>query len=291
MRALAAFVMRGRLAAMAVAGVAAMIPLLLWVSGAVIALVTLRRGAAEGLLVTAGATATLGLASQASVGTPVPALQAPIQVWLPVMAVAICLRVTVSLPRALELAAGMAGLGVVAFHVAVGDAVAYWREVLEQGAKLFADPATGETLQIPVGDIAPLLTGLWFGNLLLLGVASLLLGRWWQALLYNPGGFRAEFHGLHFTRGFALVALGLLAVAAFSGPGIINDVALVVSTVFVLQALAVAHSVAGRRGVSAAWLVPVYVLLPPLARIYALVGMLDVFVDLRGRLAGPAGRA
>ncbi|WP_205599744.1 hypothetical protein [Arhodomonas sp. KWT] len=280
--------MRGRIAAIAVTALTAVVPLLLWISSAVVALVTLRRGAGEGVLTVAGATAVLAVLAQASVGSPLPALQLPLQVWLPMVAVAACLRVTVSLPRALEAAAALAGVAVILFHLVVGDAGAYWQGMLEQAAGLFADPATREALNAQAGRLATMMTSLWFGNLLLVGIASLLLARWWQALLYNPGGFGAEFHALRFSRGFTFACLGVLVVGSVVGGGALYDVALVVSTVFVFQALAVAHALVGAKGLSRAWLVVVYVSLAPFARIYAIAGMMDVFVDVRRRVTESA---
>ena len=51
MRGLAAFVMRGRLQASAVAALVSALPLLTWLGASIVALVVLRRGNKEGLLV------------------------------------------------------------------------------------------------------------------------------------------------------------------------------------------------------------------------------------------------
>src|SRR5262245_55774248 len=51
MRALAQWVMRGRAQAIAAAMVSVAIPMMFWVSGAVVALVTLRRGFQDGLVI------------------------------------------------------------------------------------------------------------------------------------------------------------------------------------------------------------------------------------------------
>ena len=49
-----------------------------------------------------------------------------------------------------------------------------------------------------------------------LAVLLLMTARWMQALLFNPGGFRTEFHGLRIERH---VALGLIAAALPLVPG------------------------------------------------------------------------
>ncbi|MEX2367852.1 MAG: hypothetical protein WD601_14715, partial [Pseudohongiellaceae bacterium] len=41
-------------------------------------------------------------------------------------------------------------------------------------------------------------------------VLCVILARWLQAALYNPGGFRQEFHSLHFDTRTMLVVLGLV---------------------------------------------------------------------------------
>jgi hypothetical protein len=45
-------------------------------------------------------------------------------------------------------------------------------------------------------------------------IFSLLVGRWWQALLYNPGGFQQEFHALKLDRLHGLVLVGGFIVVA-----------------------------------------------------------------------------
>jgi hypothetical protein len=220
------------------------------------------------------------------------ALQPGLQLWLPLVLLAAWLRYSVSLPRTLELAAGLTALAVVAFYAMVPNPTDYWTTVFGHLRQLMGgaqvDPQAWQAL---VDSFAPVMTGLWGVNLLGVVVISLVLGRWWQALLYNPGGFRQEFHGLRLETWYAAVALVLLGGGAMVGPGLLYDLALVVTSVFTLQALAVAHNIVARRGWSSGWLVGVYLVLPLALRAVAIVGIIDVFVDLRRRAAGPMGPA
>lgn len=285
MRGFAGLIMRGRLPAILVVAAGALVPLLIWVSGAALALVTLRRGVRDGLLVGAGAAIAVAALGSLIAGVPALAMQPVLQLWLPVLLVAGCLRYTASLARALELAAVLAVLAVGIFYALHADPAAYWMAVLERlrGA-LGAEALDPDTWRIVRQQFAPILTGLWAMNLLSLVLGSLLLGRWWQALLYNPGGFRAEFHGLRLSTAFALAGLALLGAGAFMGPGLVYDIGLVLSSVFVLQTLAVAHVLVASRGWSGAWLVPIYLVLPLAMRALALAGIADAFIDLRRRL-------
>jgi hypothetical protein len=292
MEGLARFIMRGRLAAIAVVAVSALVPFLLWLSGGALALVTLRRGLGEGALVAGVAAGVLAAAAAAMGWTVEVALQPGLQLWLPLVLLAAWLRYSVSLPRTLELAAGLTALAVVAFYAMVPNPTDYWTTVFGHLRQLMGgaqvDPQAWQAL---VDSFAPVMTGLWGVNLLGVVVISLVLGRWWQALLYNPGGFRQEFHGLRLETWYAAVALVLLGGGAMVGPGLLYDLALVVTSVFTLQALAVAHNIVARRGWSSGWLVGVYLVLPLALRAVAIVGIIDVFVDLRRRAAGPMGPA
>jgi len=116
----------------------------------------------------------------------------------------------------------------------------------------------------------------------------LLLGRWWQAVLYNPGGFREEFHSLRLTRWFAGLVLALVVGSMVTPPGIVSDLASVMGAVFLLQTLAVMHAIAAMRGWHVGWLIGAYLILPLMLRPAALLGLADSFVDFRARAASRA---
>lgn len=292
MRHFADFIMRGRMPAVVVIFASAMIPLLLWVSGGALSLVTLRRGALEGAFAGGAAALALMVVVGALAGTPQPALQPILQLWLPVFLIALWLRYSVSLAQALEIAAGLAGVAVAVFYLLHADTAGYWREVFGQAREMFPAQSAPDatTWQEVVAALAPEMTGLWGVNLLGLAVASLLLGRWWQAMLYNPGGFREEFHALRLERWFAWVVLAWLIAAAALGRGLVYDIAFVLSAVFVLQTLAVLHSFSARQRWGKLWLALVYLFLPLVIQLAAVVGIIDVFLDVRRRNTGLPGQ-
>ena len=278
MQGIAAFIMRNRLIAILVVVGATSLPLLAWLAGAALALVTLRRGVTDGLLVMLGAAATVW-AIYGFLGVPLTlALRPVIELWLPVIAVAAWLRQTVSLSSAIRFAAGLAALAVVVMHVSIADQRAFWRAVLEGASD------NGEGLLALFEHLLPLMTGLYVLTVLALVVISVLTGRAFQAALYNPGGFRAEFHALDLGRTFGLVSAALLASGLLLGTGLVYDMAVVVGGVFVLQVLALVHSVIGARGMSGGWLVPVYILVPLAFQVVMIVGIADAIFDWRKRL-------
>lgn len=292
MRGLASFIMRGPTQAIMVIAVAGMLSLLLpplgYLGSAAVALVTLRQGTLAGLKVIAGAgLAVAGLAmlalGQAAVASAFAAL------WLPVWLLATVLRHTVSLARALEWAVALALLLILAMHGLMEDPAVFWQRMIEQVLL----PAMGETSLTPEQqrEAARWLTGLLAVALMLGWIITLLLARWWQALLWNPGGFRAEFHGLRLHRGLALLALVLFALQALGQGGAgtwVAEALMVMLLVYLFQGLAVMHAVNDRLGAKTGWLVVIYALLflmPQQAvAVLGLLGYMDAWFDVRQRL-------
>lgn len=282
MRHVAAFLMQGRWQPVLLMVATTLVPLLAWLSGAALALVTLRRGALEGGLTMAAASLALGVAFAAMGGNPLISGLGLLEYWVPVFALALVLRATVSLPLTVLTSAGMALVVLVGWHLVVTDPVAFWERTL---GPLGQEPQAAEMVQ----TLLPMLAGFWVLGLWGLVICSLLLGRWWQALLYNPGGFRAEFHALRLDWRLALVGFAVTIIAAVSGPGLMNDLALVVSGVFTLQALAVGHALRVMKGWHWAVMIPLYGLMPFLFKVYALAGMADTWLDLRRKWAASDG--
>lgn len=285
MRALLEFAMRSRLAAVGMVALGALMPLLFWLSAGLLALITLRRGLAEGGLILAGATAALVPIYAVMLGTPLAVLQPLALIWLPVMGMAQVLRVRVSLATAIQAGALVAAGAVVAFYGLYGDPSVFWRQVLEVLSQQLLAAPPGEGWDRTVEQLAPRLTGLWVTNVLGVALLCLLLGRWWQAMLYNPGGFRSEFHDLHLSRWFAALAAAAVLAGAFSAPGLLADLGTILGAVFILQAVAVAHAIVARRGWHTGWLVGFYLVLPLLMRPAVLIGLADPIMNFRARLA------
>lgn len=295
MRFLANTIMRGPMAAILVTSVAAMLGLLLpplgYLSAAAVGLVTLRLGLAEAGKVVAGsmvATAVLGGVLVGNVMAPLAFLLA---LWLPLLVTAWSLRRSGDLARSLLLA-GLFGVMVVfGFHAGVDDPAGWWRELLQRMAEQ-ATAEQQEVLQPVLDDMAGLMTGM-VGAAVALGVTlSLLLARWWQAALYNPGGFRSEFHALRLGRAVTGATVLLLALNWLqpTGLGLLTDLLPLALLLHLLQGIAVVHGLVARSGANVGWLVAMYVLLllpmvtTQTALTLAVAGMVDNWMDFRTRL-------
>ena len=240
---LARFVMRGRLQALLVAVAGAGSLLFSWVSAAAIALVAMRRGPGAGLwlLMWAVFPAAAVLAMTGDSG--------PLSLLVGTTVLAVVLRVSVSLPLAV-LAAVPVGLATGALTLALGG------PLLDQVVAFFDQFLTSVEQQMAANGQAvtalPRPTPLQVAGMLgaangLLSVVCLLLARWWQAALYNPGGFGVEFRALYYPP--AAAAAMLLGALALVGMGLeYRPWAVIVTLPLMFAGLGLLHAWVRRRG-------------------------------------------
>jgi hypothetical protein len=303
MRFLAAYAVKGPWQAVGVTAVAALLSLLLpplsYLSGATVALVTLRMGLQQGLRLVFGAAVLLSLLAMLLVQNPLAGAVYAIALWLPVWALSLSLRRTASPARSVLLATLLGAVAVVAFHLSTADTVQWWSGFLQE--------ALAEAIaELPQSEQAPFLASLDYMAAIMTGVmaaalsASLLgclfLGRWWQALLYNPGGFGEEFRQLSLGRNITLAAALLLLVqlVPVEAPVLLQDLLVVAMVPFAIQGLAVAHALVKQSGAHRGWLIALYLVLllatGQTVVVLAFAGALDNWMDFR-RLFGPRGGA
>lgn len=297
MQAIARYIMRGRMQAILVAAVAALLSLLLpplnYISSAVIGLVTLRRGWREGLIIIAGAAAAMALFAGVTPVDPVRAVLLAAAIWVPAWLLALVLRRTVSLSLTVSVAALAGSLIVVAVYLGMDNPALAWRDMLEhlveqaqEQNELVAADALGKMLL----DAAPHMTGMMVAALILGLLLSLFLARWWQALLYNPGGFRREVHALRLGRYFALATLGAVVVSmAASGwaAEVAANVLIVMAAAYLLHAMGLLHGVMAAKGIHVAWLITVYaisLIVPQAVLLFVAAAFIDSWMDIRARL-------
>ena len=307
MQKLALFAMSARWRAVAVAAISAALAVLApplssplaYVGTAVIALVTLRLGALEGLGVLVGGIAVLALLGVPAGGASVPLVVSAAMLWLPVWLVALLLRFSRSLALALQAAALFGVLLVIAAHAWLGDPVQWWTPRLEMVlGPAFAEHGLDVATYIP--DLARWMTAMSVAALVFGVVLSLLLARAWQAGLYNPGGFGAEFRGLRLGRRFAAASAAVAALAAIPALGALADTAgdavFTLLLVYLLQGLALMHALVRARverpQAQRGWLGAVYVVLllaaPQMVPLLAMLGWVDAWVDMRNRWSARA---
>lgn len=298
MKALASFILRGPsqaiLVAVGTAVLAMMLPPLSIVSGAAVALVTLRSGVRSGALVMLGSTAFVALLAYMSLGNVLAGLVFLIVLWLPLWILAWVLRETLSLALATSMAGVLGIVGVLVVYAVVGDVTAWWEQVLltmfEPAMQAGGPLADRELVAAILADLAKIMTGIAAAGMALNALMCLYLARAWQAQLYNPGGFRDEFHELRMGSRIAIASLGfivmsLLPLGEFSHMA--GEMVIVILSLYVLQGLALIHAVVARRQLHMAWLVVLYLVmmfvLPQLMALVAVLGLVDTWADFRSK--------
>jgi len=140
-------------------------------------------------------------------------------------------------------------------------------------------------LQLADPSVSQLAGLLGWGNALSVTLC-LLLARWWQSLLYNPGGFKVEFQAFRLPS--ALTVVLLLAAAGLFALGVDYWFwALILALPFIFAGFGLVHAIAAKRKLGNAWLGFFYftwLLLDPVKVLLLLAVIVDSWYDLRARV-------
>ena len=262
-------------------------------SAAVVAFVILKRGESAALRGAGLCVALLILLSLLLYGSAVQMPLIAMVFWLPAVLAAIVLRRLVSLDLAVLAITGCGVLTAIGVHLLSGADGGLWKEPLAEqlGRQLGGAEGLDEAqLTALVEGLANMMTGAMGVSVMSVALASLFVGRYWQAAMVRPGGFREEFHALSLGRNAALVCLAVVALSVGVEGRLWDALAIVAVFAFFVQGLAVAHALVRERGLAKGWLVGLYVflLLPHTLLLVAALGLADNLFALRGR-GGAAG--
>lgn len=285
MRGLADFAMRGPKQALFLAVLFASIPMLFWLSSAIIALTILRRGTDQGLKL-------LMWALLPAIGWTAFGQFNVLTGLLGTTLLACVLRQTVSWQKTL-LALVPAG-GVIAlsmFQLAPQQIALLSEAVMTILQKVLSGQSAESAVDLGV-QLKPLVeygvvgTLTWFS--LVSSVLSLVLARNWQSALYNPGGFGSEFRQLILP---PFASLGLLALTL--GGTTLSPVMIALTPIaslpLFIAGLALVHGLVGLKRLGNFWLVGMYMLLILVTQlvypVIVLTACFDSLFDFRKRAA------
>lgn len=292
LRSLAGFVMRGRAEAVAaVAGFTLLslaVPFLSLLSSASLALLALRKGVLESLWVTLASGCIVVFFGVMLIGSFQSALVYCLLLWAPVWSIAILLRETGQMVLAMEACLMLGIVAVLAIYGLVSDPSVFWTESLQSLAKPLMENAQSDV------DVEQMKQGLAFFSHYMSGIVvagsitslvlALLIARWWQAELFNPGGFRQEFVSLRFHALPTYLGLAALTVSV-AAEGLLSEFAwnvdLVFFLLFAVGGFSILHTLLSNKKL---WLTIIYIALffiPHVLLPIALLGLSDVWVNWR----------
>jgi hypothetical protein len=285
------FVMKGRVQTTLIAMLCAFIPLLGWVSSVIIALLTLRKGILAGLVI------LLWTALPSVVltwyGDPkslyINVVCGTLLTWI----LAAVLRITVEW-RIVLLVAIILGIGAVGVaHLVVPDMQAWWIDKLQiainQASKAGILDISATVALTAFKPVIPYITGMLAVSLLLIALANVLIARWAQAMLYNPGGLKEELYRLRLDKFTVIGLLVFTAILFFDNP-LALDCLPIILLMLALIGLTVIHVLLAKTQHSTLWLTIFYglliLLLQPVVMMLAVVAVLDSLIDIRKRVRG-----
>ena len=272
MRGLAEFVMSGRKQAIMAVIFLGLIPLVNLLNPVVVGLMVLRKGVLEVAIIFAWAILPIG--AWAIVGDI-----APLIMLFGISGLAWLLRETESWETTL-LATIAIGLSVEIYlrlQPAVLDGLFQQLELLL---------VTNNLQGIQLEDIRESIGSFIGVGYMFLAIVLLMLARWMQATLFNPGGFQKEFHQLHIGQKTALGLAGLIFLGSY-------QLVIPQSWVFyfilplLFSGIALVHAVVVKKKLSSLWLVIFYILLivlPTVLQLLVLLALVDSWYDFRSRL-------
>jgi len=272
---LARYAMKSPLHTGVLAALFAATPLLYFVSAALVALTTLRHGITYGTRILLMAMAG-GLVSWYLSGVPLSLL-----VLVLVTLLAELLKATQSWARTLILGSV---IGLVLAFVVQKLFGTQFDSILDGIQQVFIVDGA-ETVEWQLLE----LTRDWIGYIIIStqlaeALFSLLLARYWQAGLYNPGGLASEMRVLRFTKQEVafLVAAVLLSVLYLPGAVMLFGIPLI------FAGMAITHGIVKKLGLGGQWLVALYIgsvlFIQFILPLLVLVVITDSIIDLKSRI-------
>lgn len=249
MLSLGQYVLRGYKQAAWVALLCALLPyftslglLISWLGPVIMALVTLRKGVVEGLVILFWV-ALPSLVMSITGHVPVflsDVLCGSLVVWI----LAVVLRLTASWMWVFYTCALLGFIGIVALHWWIADLPQFWEtsllRYLQQVNEQFGLYGNANDVKQIAHGVAQYETQLQAIVVLLGNLGKLWFARWWQALLFNPGGLRQELYRLQVNY-WAVLLLLVMFIVALLGNGVAMDALPLALMPFCLVGVSIVH--------------------------------------------------
>lgn len=295
---MAAFIMAGPLQAFAFVVLFALaglfLPLIGLLSNAALGLVVLRLGVNRSLQIAGAAALGIGLAIMLIQQQAIAALGSTLLQWIAVIALAVLLQQTASWHRVLATLLGLSVVAVLIFHISVADTGEFWKGIIQPMVEMpvIKEQFPGVDLEMAIDAAAEFMTGVLVALLNLGIIISLMIARHWQAMLYNPGGFRDEFRELHIDKPIGLAMIVLITIGLLISSQPVIDIIVAGMAIFLFQGLSLVHGMHHRLQLHIGWLIGFYIvlLLMPvqLGILLAAFGIIDSVANFRGYLSDRA---
>ena len=287
MRALAEFIMRGRAQACAVAFLGNLFPL---ISPATVGLVSLKEGSQEGLVVLLWAALPLIASYFFGQGSSLLAVISGFSLVLTLVAAAV-----LSATSSWQWTILTSMLTATVVTLLIGLLLGVETDLLiDRLSAMFAEIAAQQSSEIePLAASRPLVLGASALMLVLSTVVCLAVSRWWQAMLFNPGGFGDEFRQLRLDMRVAGLSVGVFVLVLYL-PTEYRFWADLMLVPLLLSGVSLMHYAVNVAALGSSWLVFMYIGLvvfgPVIGGLLVGLGLADSLLNLRLRLTANKDR-
>jgi len=271
------------------------------------ALVTLRKGPAEGAIVTVAATMPYVFSFMLASHDP-NAL--PIVLWTAVMVAVVSNILTwvfasmlawqLSWSRILQIAALIGVLVISVIHLQFANIADWWSaqltsyytqaskamsEVLNETANGGPSDAQLESIKMTKYYIS----GMIGSAILLNAVLQLVVARWWQSILYAPGVLRRELHHIRLSKMAGILFMVGIILSYIGNNSVVLDIMPIAYLLFAGAGLSLIHFFFGKMVSPTRWFwisllyVAIIFAMPLSVVIVAMMALFDVWFDLRKR--------
>ena len=287
MKPFGAFLMRSRRNAGILAFAFALLPILSWLSIIITLLVTLRKGAKEGAWILS--CTLLPLCVLAFTVGHVAVIYNMLIPILVVWGLALVLRSTHNWASVSLVGVAVSVIGIIVLHGYIADIDAWWQHRMLSYLQQLSAGINVDTIQQKqtILHLSRIATGLQAAVLLLVNFLWLLLARFWQAVLYNPGALRVELQAIRMPRWVSAVLLLVLIMVVLIKQPLLIDLLPVLFLPFVLAGLSLFHFIIAVRKIHWLWLFVFYIALlfalPYMGMALVLLALVDSGLNLRQR--------
>lgn len=252
----------------------------------IVGLVTLRKGAKEGFYVLIWATLPFIAHAYAakSIAFFVIALSSFVFFWL----FALLLKRYGSWSLVLQVAAVVCVVVVAGAHIVYGDVVQMWQSYISE---VIQHSSMFENVQISSASlhaIASVATGVELLFAMVAIMLKLVVARWWQASIFNPGGLRKELLQVRLDKLVLLLFVLLMVLALAYKTFVPIDLLLPLLGAYILAGLSVLHFWLGSYRHALLALVGFYIavaMVPAVLLMVAVFAAVDSVVNLRVKMA------
>ena len=259
-----------------------------FLSGVVLVLLVLHKGARRALVDTLFAAALLavvGLLAQVPLAT---VMTGALVMWLPAMLLGVLLTTTRSLTLTVQLSVVVAVVMMIGFYLVVDDPPSFWRPILEMIVDVWRQVGATEQaalLEAQIDAVARQMTIVVVLTSWAIHTINCVFGYLLYRALPGETAELGRFRDLNLGRVIAITMALASIVAVLSGAIWLQNIAFVLFLVFWLQGLAIVHWLYGEGHLPVFGVVAVYVLMPFLSVILlmglAILGYIDTWFRMR----------